>query len=175
MSDPIWKPNTTVAVLVEQAGRYLLVEELTEHGRRYNQPAGHLDDDESLLAAAIREAREETAYQVCPTALVGIYQWSPPGKPGLTYLRFAYAADLAPGQVAGVAVCSHRFAAEARPGDVVAVLDDGIVRAVWLSYEEVLACQAQHRSPLVLQCIEDYRAGRRYPLDLIRHYDKNAA
>ena len=170
-----WKPSVTVAAVIERDGRFLLVEEHTAEGLRLNNPAGHLDPGEGPLEGVVRETLEETTHAFRPTALVGIYQWSPSGKPGLTYLRFAYAADLAPGQFAGVAVCSHRFAAEARPGEVLAVLDDGIVRAVWLSYEEVLACQAQHRSPLVLRCIEDYRAGRRYPLDLICHYDKDAA
>ncbi|WP_269531184.1 NUDIX hydrolase [Chitinimonas sp. BJYL2] len=153
MSESIWKPNTTVAVIVERDGRYLLVEEHTADGLRFNQPAGHLDHGESLLAASVREAREETGYTVIPTALVGIYQWSPPGKPGLTYLRVAYAAELD----------------ERAP--VATELDPDILRPVWLGYDELLACRERHRSPLVLQCIDDYRAGRRYPLELISHHD----
>lgn len=193
MSDPIWKPNTTVAVVLEHAGRYLLVEEETDDGLRFNQPAGHLDHGESLLQACVREAREETGYVVRPTALVGIYQWSPPARPGLSYLRFAYAADLASelerpagvtllnltiaaelaaeAQPAGATIQNLAWSTELAEGVIGAQLDAGIVRAVWLSYAEVRACQDRHRSPLVLQCIDDYRAGRRYPLELIRHYD----
>ncbi|PHV12274.1 NUDIX hydrolase [Chitinimonas sp. BJB300] len=173
MSAPIWKPNTTVAAVVEHQGLFLLVEEETEAGLRFNQPAGHLDADESLLLACVRETREETAYLVKPTALVGIYQWSPPTKPGLTYLRFAYAAEVKVegNPMLGVTVNNVALAAIQSDGMTMARLDKGIVRAVWLSYEEVLACRYRHRSPLVLQCIEDYRAGRRFPLDLIRHYD----
>lgn len=172
MSDPIWKPNATVAVVLEHAGRYLLVEEETDDGLRFNQPAGHLDHGESLLQAAVREAREETGYVVQPTALVGIYQWSPTSKPQLSYLRFAYAATLtAPLPVAGMTVQNLAWSTELADGVLGAQLDAGIVRAVWLSYAEVSACQDRHRSPLVLQCIDDYRAGRRYPLELIRHYD----
>lgn len=173
VSDPIWKPNTTVAVVVEHQGRFLLVEEETETGRRFNQPAGHLDHGEALLTACVREAREETGYTVWPTALIGIYQWSPPHRPAPTYLRFAYAGqlDYNAGQAAGVTIHNLAFAAERQADALVAQLDDGIVRAVWLTYDEVLACQARHRSPLVLQCIDDYRAGRRFPLDLVRHYD----
>lgn len=171
MADPIrWKPNVTVAVVLEHAGRYLLVEEETPQGRRFNQPAGHLDPDESLADAAVREALEESAHRVLLSALVGIYQWSPPTEPGLDYLRFAYAAELlqpsAPLDVAAEAYAAEFPALAARP------LDAGIVRAVWLAYDEVLACRDRHRSPLVLQCIDDLRAGRRFPLDLVRHYPK---
>ena len=173
MSDPIWKPNATVAVVVERDGRYLLVEELTPDGVRYNQPAGHLDHGESLLQAAVREALEETGCRVWPTALVGIYQWSPSGKGELTYLRFAYAAELVDGapQPAGLVIRSRRHAGEDQAHETPADLDEGILRALWLSYDEVLACRDRHRSPLVLQCLDDYRAGRRYPLELIAHHD----
>ncbi|MGQ5523860.1 NUDIX hydrolase [Chitinimonas sp. PSY-7] len=172
MSDPIWKPNTTVAAVIEHNGRFLLVEEETDDGLRFNQPAGHLDPDESLLSACVRETKEETTYLVKPTALVGIYQWSPPTKPGLTYLRFAYAAPLdAEGPTPGITVTNLNGAAGKTKDGTMATLDNGIVRAVWLSYEEVQTSRHHHRSPLVLQCIDDYRAGRRFPLDLIRHYD----
>ncbi|QNM97231.1 NUDIX hydrolase [Chitinimonas koreensis] len=173
MSASIWKPNATVALVVEHAGRYLLVEEHTDQGLRFNQPAGHLDPGESLLAACVREGYEETGYAIEPQALVGIYQWSPPAGGDLTYLRFAYAgrvdeaASVAP---AGVTVERHD-AADLPAGAARAHLDDGIVRAVWLDYDAVLACRERHRSPLVLQCIDDYRAGRRFPLDLVRHHD----
>ncbi|HEY9103086.1 NUDIX hydrolase [Chitinimonas sp.] len=171
MSDPVWKPNSTVAAVIEHDGRYLLVEELQPEGLCFNQPAGHVEQGEALVDACVREALEETGYRMRPTALVGIYQWTPPTRPGLTYLRFAYAAELLPTESLrpGLPVSRHDDAA-AGVGQT-AVLDEGIVRAVWLSYEEVLACREQHRSPLVLQCIDDHRAGRRFPLDLIRHYE----
>ena len=148
--DRIWKPNVTVAALMERDGRFLLVEEETEDGIRFNQPAGHLDVGESLVEACRREALEETAHAFTPTELVGIYQWPRP-QGDITYLRFAFAGK----------VGAHETA---RP------LDAGILRAVWMTLEEIEACQARHRSPLVLQCVRDYLSGRRFPLDVIRHY-----
>ena len=147
----IWKPNVTVAAVVERDGRFLVVEEETDDGLRFNQPAGHLEKGESLVAAAAREALEETAHRFRPEFLVGIYQWPKPGSE-ITYLRFAFG-----GSVEG-------FEPER-------CLDDGIVRAVWLSLDELRATRERHRSPLILQCCEDYLAGRRFPLDLLRHYD----
>ena len=151
MSTPIWKPNVTVAALIERGGRFLLVEEETEGGLRFDQPAGHLDAGESLVAACAREAMEETAHEFEPTELVGVYQWPRP-QGDITYLRFAFAGK----------VGAH---------DTARVLDDGIVRAVWLTLAEIEASRERHRSPLVLQCVQDYLAGRRFPLDLIRHHD----
>jgi 8-oxo-dGTP pyrophosphatase MutT (NUDIX family) len=147
----VWKPNVTVAALIEREGRFLLVEEETEDGLRFNQPAGHLDEGESLAAACAREALEETAWGFTPTALVGIYQWPRP-RGDITYLRFAFCGVLG----------GHE---EGRQ------LDAGILRAVWMTPDEIRATADRHRSPLVWQCISDYLAGRRYPLDLIRHYD----
>jgi 8-oxo-dGTP pyrophosphatase MutT (NUDIX family) len=147
----IWKPNVTVAAVVERDGRFLLVEEETADGVRFNQPAGHLDEGESLVAACARETLEETAYEFTPSELVGIYQWPRPKRENegdITYLRFA-------------------FAGKAGAHDPARQLDTGILRAVWLSLAEIEACAERHRSPLVLQCIRDYLAGRRYPLDLI--------
>jgi len=147
----IWKPNVTVAAVIERDGRFLLVEEETEDGVRFNQPAGHLDRGESLLAACAREALEETAWGFTPTSLVGVYQWPRP-QGDITYLRFAFAGELGafdPG----------------RP------LDAGILRAVWMTPDEIGACAGRHRSPLVGQCVSDWLAGRRFPLDLVRHYD----
>jgi ADP-ribose pyrophosphatase YjhB (NUDIX family) len=146
----IWKPNVTVAAVVERAGRFLLVEEETPDGLRFNQPAGHLDAGESIVAACSRETLEETAWQFTPQALVGIYQWPRP-QGDITYLRFAFCGQLG----------THEAD---RP------LDHGIVRAVWLTPTEIEACRDRHRSPLILQCVTDYLAGRRYPLELIRHY-----
>lgn len=146
----IWKPNVTVAAVIERDGRFLVVEEETDDGLRYNQPAGHLDEGESLLAAAARETLEETAHRFAPRFLVGVYQWRKPAK-DVTYLRFAFGGD----------VLGHET--ERR-------LDAGIVRALWLTPQELEASRERHRSPLVMQCVADYLAGRRYGLDLIRHY-----
>lgn len=148
--DPRWKPNVTVAALIERDGHYLLVEEETDDGIRFNQPAGHLDEGESLIAACSREALEETAWHFTPSSVVGVYQWLRP-QGDITYLRFAFAGTL------GAHV----------PGRV---LDEGILRAVWMSPEEIQATSARHRSPLVWQCVADHLAGQRYPLELIRHY-----
>jgi 8-oxo-dGTP pyrophosphatase MutT (NUDIX family) len=117
---------------------------------RYNQPAGHLEQGESLVEACAREALEETAWHFRPTALVGVYQWPRP-RGDITYLRFAFAGDLGAEEVG-------------RP------LDTGILRAVWLTAAEIEASQARHRSPLVFQCVQDWLAGQRFPIDLIRHY-----
>lgn len=147
----IWKPNVTVAAVIERDGAFLLVEEETDDGIRFNQPAGHLDEGESLVAACAREALEETAWNFTPTALVGVYQWPRPQR-DITYLRFAFSGDLG----------EHE---ENRP------LDTGILRAVWMTPAEIEATRARHRSPLIWQCMQDWQAGRRFPLDLIRHYD----
>ncbi len=147
----IWKPNVTVAAVIERAGQFLLVEEQTSHGIRFNQPAGHLEAHESLLAAVIRETLEESAYHFVPQHLLGIYRWHSP-ESNTTYLRFAFSGE----------ITGHE------PGQP---LDTGILQAAWLTADEIFANQAQHRSPLVLQCIKDFQAGIRYPLGLITHYD----
>ena len=146
----IWKPHVTVAAVIEQNGRFLLVEEQTDDGILFNQPAGHLEPGESLLAACAREALEETAYHFTPEALLGVYQWHHTGR-DRTYLRFAYTGSL------------HDHERER-------TLDDGILRAVWQTPDEIRALQARHRSPLVLRCVEDYLVGRRFPLELVTHY-----
>lgn len=146
----VWKPNVTVAAVVCRDGKFLLVEEETEAGLAFNQPAGHLEQGESLVQAVVRETLEETAYHFRPTHLVGIYQWRHPSKE-LTYLRFAFGGEL------------RGWEADRR-------LDEGIVGARWLSLDEIRATQARHRSPLILRCIEDSLAGRAAPLDLLVHY-----
>lgn len=146
----IWKPNVTVAAVMEQDGKFLLVEEDTQHGRVFNQPAGHLEPDESLTAAVVREALEETAYDFAPESLVGIYRWHSETA-NVTYLRFAFA---------GRTLVKHPERA----------LDTGIVRAVWMTPDEIRACRSRHRSPLILQCVEDYLAGKSYPLEILTHY-----
>ena len=147
----VWKPNVTVAAVVQRDGKFLLVEEETESGLAFNQPAGHLEQGEALVDAVVREALEETAYHFKPTHLVGIYNWQHPTK-DVTYLRFAFAGEL------------RGWEAERK-------LDEGIVAARWLTLGEVKATQARHRSPLILRCIEDLLAGKCYPLDLLVHYD----
>ncbi|MDD2721738.1 MAG: NUDIX hydrolase [Gallionella sp.] len=147
----IWKPNVTVAAVIERDGKFLLVEEETSQGLRFNQPAGHWEDDESLTAAAIREVLEETAYDFIPEHLIGIYRWHSDSA-NVTYLRFAFC---------GQATTHHPERQ----------LDTGIVGAVWLSLDEIRANQSRHRSPLILRCVADYLAGKRYPLDLLVHYD----
>ena len=146
----VWKPNVTVAAVVERDGKFLLVEEETESGLAFNQPAGHLEEGESLVDAVVREALEETAYHFKPTHLVGIYNWKHPDK-DITYLRFAFGGEL-------------------RGWEADRQLDAGIVGARWLSLDEVRATQDRHRSPLILRCIEDLRAGKAYPLDVLVHY-----
>jgi 8-oxo-dGTP pyrophosphatase MutT (NUDIX family) len=141
------RPAATVATIVARDGRFLVVEERTPGGIRINQPAGHLEAGESVAAGAVRETLEETGYRVAPTALVGIYRWQSPDG-GATFLRFAFAAE----------VVAHE---PERP------LDDGILRAMWLPYDELAALRAKHRSPLVLRCVDDFRAGVRRPLDLV--------
>ena len=145
-----WKPNVTVAALIERDGRFLLVEEETDDGLRFNQPAGHLDQGESLVAACAREALEETAWSFRPTALIGVYQWPRP-QGDITYLRFAFGGELG----------EHHADRK---------LDAGILRAVWMTSEEIRASADRHRSPLVWQCVADCLAGRRYPLELITHH-----
>ena len=147
----IWKPHVTVAAVLERDGKFLLVEEETNEGIRFNQPAGHLECRESLIDAVIRETLEETAYSFIPRYLVGVYNWRSEAK-DMTYLRFAFGGEL----------CG--FEPERS-------LDAGIVRAVWMTLDEIKATRERHRSPLILQCCEDYLAGCRYPLELIRHYD----
>ncbi len=145
----IWKPNTTVAAIVEQDGKFLLVEEDTADGLRINQPAGHLENNETLLEGVVREANEETAYCFTPQHLLGVYHWKHPEK-DITYLRFAFIGS----------------ASNHQPQQK---LDDGIIRAVWMTHDELKACQKIHRSPQVLRCVEDYLSGQKFPLSVVTH------
>jgi phosphatase NudJ len=153
MSKERWKPNVTVAAVIQdEAGRFLLVEEETPEGLMLNNPAGHLDPGESPVEAAIRETLEETARDFVPEALLGVYLarfQRPARSEDITYLRLAF---------------SGRVGAEI-PGRT---LDQGIVRTLWLTVEEIRASAARHRSPLLLQCIEDHLAGRHLPLEAVR-------
>jgi 8-oxo-dGTP pyrophosphatase MutT (NUDIX family) len=152
-----WKPNVTVAAVIEQDGKFLLVEEHTAQGLRLNTPAGHLDPGESPIEGCARETLEETAHAFTPTALIGIYMARSSHRTGkneddVIYMRFAFAGILGPKEAG-------------RP------LDQGIVRTVWMSADEIRASVARHRSPLLLKSVEDHLAGRRYPLDLIHVHD----
>lgn len=145
-----WKPNVTVAAVIEQDGRFLLVEEHTLDGLRLNNPAGHLDCGESPEQACTRETLEETTYAFSPTALIGVYLSRQPqtNLDAITYLRFAFCGELgAP--------------------DPTRQLDAGIVRTLWLTLAEIRADPTRLRSPMVLSCIEDYLAGKRHPLSLV--------
>ena len=141
-----WQPDVTVATVVARDGRLLCVEERAGGRLVLNQPAGHLEPDESLLEAALRETREETGWNVRITPLVGTYQWKA-AETGRHYLRFAFAAE----------------PLDEIPG---ATLDEGIVRALWLTPEELRAEAARHRSPLVWRAVADYLGGSRHPLSL---------
>jgi len=142
-----WNPEVTVAAVVERDHRFLVVEERISGRFVLNQPAGHLEDGESLVEAAVRETREETAWRFHPEALVGTYLWRSPVD-GRSFLRFAFCGT----------VDDHRAD---QP------LDTGIVRALWMSHEQLLAQPARLRSPMVLRCVQDYLLGKRQALDTV--------
>jgi phosphatase NudJ len=149
---PRWKPSVTVAAVIEDAGRYLLVEEHTPEGLRLNNPAGHLELGESPQDAVIREVLEETGRRFEPQALVGVYvsrfQRQATGE-DVTYLRLAFTGTVG-------------------EPDPDLSLDSEIVGTLWLAPQDLRACAERHRSPLLMRCIDDHLAGRRYPLELIR-------
>ena len=145
----VWKPSVTVAAIMQRGDRFCLVEEEADGRLVYNQPAGHWEPGETLAEACAREALEETAHSFRPTHLLGIYRWHYAPK-DVTFLRFAFLGEVV--------------------GDTGGPLDREIRRVLWLTPEEVRAGRERHRSPLVMACVDDCLAGRRYPLDLIRHY-----
>lgn len=145
-----FRPSVTVAAIIERDGRFLLIEEETSDGIRLNQPAGHLDPLESLEQAVIREALEETAHEFIPEALVGMYMSRYHSKSrgtDVTYLRFTF--------------CGKAGREFVQP------LDEGILRTLWMTRDEIAATQDRHRSPIVLKCVDDYLAGKRTSLDLL--------
>ncbi len=144
-----WQPDVTVATVVVADGKLLCVEERVNGRLVINQPAGHLEPDESLFDAALRETREETGWDVRLTSFLGAYQWKA-AESGRHYLRFA-------------------FAAEPERHDPTRKLDDGIVQALWLTPDELLAARERHRSPLVWQAVSDHLAGHRSPLTVLQH------
>jgi len=142
----IWRPSVTVAAVIERDGRFLLVEERIDGRSVLNQPAGHLDRGESLLAACKREVLEETAHRFEPTSLVGIYRWHYAAR-DVTFLRFCFS-----GEIKGVEDQA---------------LDKEVLALHWLTEGQVRSRQAQHRSPLVQKCVDDFAAGRHFPLDVL--------
>jgi len=150
----VWKPDVTVAAVVEQQGRFLLVEEHVGKRVVINQPAGHLEHNETLLEAVIRETLEETAWSFIPEAICGIYLLPVPER-NLSYLRIAFTGTLTEHHVS-------------RP------LDHGIRRTMWLTREQAQQSAGSLRSELVTQCMDDYLAGKRYPLSLLTHFSAPA-
>lgn len=147
MAETIWKPHTTVAAICSRDDLFLLVREKVDGAIVYNQPAGHLDPGESLLDAVVRETLEETRYRFTPTRLQGIYRFRPDEASDRSYIRFLFRGEVG----------------ERVDGD----LDSDIIAAEWMSYDEVRACRKMHRSPMVMQCIDDYLEAPGFPLDVI--------
>lgn len=145
-----WYPHTTVATIVEQNGRFLMVEESDAGNIVFNQPAGHLEPDENLFEAALRETLEETAWHVRLTALLGCYHYVSPAN-GVTYIRYCFIAD----------PVRHEATRE---------LDQDIIACHWLSADTILQPDFRARSPIVSRVLQDYQAGVRYPLSLIHHH-----
>ncbi|ORU89651.1 MAG: NUDIX hydrolase [Cycloclasticus sp. symbiont of Poecilosclerida sp. M] len=148
----IWKPNVTVASIVELDSKFLMVEEKSPNGAVLNQPAGHLEPNESIEAAVVRETLEETGYRFTPDAVVGSYLWHN-GDNETTYFRTTFSGS----------VCDQTIETK---------LDAGIIRALWMTHEEILADKQRLRSPIILESINDYLAGKCYPLDMIKCYIK---
>jgi len=145
----VWTPRATVAAIIERDNKFLMVEEIAHGEKVFNQPAGHLDDNESLIEAVIRETQEETAWRFKAENITGFYQWRHP-KNGITFMRIAFCGTVDN-------FCETQ------------ALDDGIIQALWMSREELVKQTDKLRSPMVLQCIDDYLDGCLYPLTLITH------
>jgi len=145
-----WKPNVTVAAVVVQKDRFLVVEESSNGRIVFNQPAGHLEKNETLIDAVKREVLEETAWSFEPDFIVGIYLYTNP-REDITYLRVCFAGT-----------CKQHYPENE--------LDTGVLRAVWLTKEEMENMKDRMRSDMVLRCINDFSAGKRYPLDILNHF-----
>jgi len=145
----LWKPDVTVSAIIERDSKFMMIEEFS-HGRLvFNQPAGHLEEGESLFQAVEREVREETAWGFKPEMVVGLYMHPSPSSE-VTYLR----------------ICFSGSCYDHHPDQP---LDDGIHKVVWMSPEEIRQNVDRLRSPMVLSCIEDYLAGNRFPLGYLKH------
>lgn len=144
-----WMPHVTVATVVERNGRFLLIEEEVNGDTVINQPAGHWEEGETFMQAAVRETLEETGWTVEITGLVGIYEYKPP-ELDYAFVRFAFSAK----------PIAH---------DPNRVLDEGIRRWFWMNQNELRQEIYRHRSPMVQQCVEDYWTVKRWPLSLITH------
>lgn len=143
-----WLPHVTVGAIVEREGRFLLVEEMVDGRLVLNQPAGHLEENETLLEAVQRETLEETAWHFEPKELVGVYRWTHPTN-GITYLRFAFNGDI-----------TKKNGQQPK--------EENIHQVTWMSEEQIRNNKDRLRSPQVLAAIEDYLAGKRFPLDCLR-------
>lgn len=146
----VWKPHVTVAAVIEQNRRFLLVEEHTNHGVRFNQPAGHLEEGENLIAAIKREVYEETAWRFEPEHIVAIQLWRR-NPESASFLR----------------IC---FSGQCQDHDHDQMLDEGIIATHWLTRDEIAHERHRLRSPLVLISIDDYLKGNLHSLDLIKSY-----
>ena len=142
----MWKPSVTVATVIEREGKFLFVEERIDGRLVLNQPAGHLDPGESLVAACTREVLEETAHHFEPAGLVGVYRWHYAAK-DVTFLRFCFSGKI--------------------EGTETRALDQEIVRLHWLTPAALTDRRADHRSPLVQRCVEDFLAGKHFPLETL--------
>ncbi|HEY8036987.1 MAG TPA: NUDIX hydrolase [Methylobacter sp.] len=146
----VWKPHVTVAAIIEKDRRFLVVEEETSYGLQFNQPAGHLEEGEDLIAAVKREVQEETGWQFEPEHIVSIQLWrKSPDSPSF------------------VRVC---FSGSCHSHNPMQQLDDGIIAIHWLTRDEIEAERHRLRSPLVLISIDDYLSGQRHPLSLLKSF-----
>ncbi len=148
-----WQPNITVAAIIEHETKFLIVTDDTRHGLKLNQPAGHIEENEDILAAVIREVKEETSLDFTPTAIVGIYLYKLPSNQ--TYLRFCFTGNVSSSNINN-------------PHPIYG--DDGVVAANWLTLDTIKARIKEHRTPFVMRCLNDYLANKRFSLDLISQY-----
>ncbi|MCX7082422.1 MAG: NUDIX hydrolase [Methylococcales bacterium] len=146
----VWKPHVTVAAIIQQDNRFLLVEEETAHGLQFNQPAGHLEENEDLIAAVCRETLEETAWMFEPEHIISLQLWRK-NLESPTFLRVCFSGHC------------HSHNSKQK-------LDDGIVATHWLTRDEIAAQQHRLRSPLVLTSVDEYLSGQRHPLSILKAF-----